>query len=186
MKIKGTILDRLRGGDLRSIGRANDVAQDVCNNPRLVSYLIEGISSGDPVVRARSADALEKASSTNPELVQPYKKEFIREFSRIEQQEVRWHVALILPRFQLTKSEVSEVAALLFKWLEDDTSNIVRVSSLQSLTDISRYHQVIERRVLKALKHYETFGTPSLRARAKKLLKMHPISALKRVQRQTK
>lgn len=171
MKAERSILDKLRGGDLRSIGRANEVAQKICNKPGLLGDLITGITSDDPVVRARSADALEKASSRYPELVQPYKKKFLTEFSGIAQQEVRWHVALIFSRLALTDKEIEQAVTLLFHWVETETSNIVRVSALQSLALLSAGRKTLKKRVLKTLKQYAESGSPSLRARSRKLLK---------------
>jgi len=89
----GGILQKLKGKDLRSIGRAEEVVYDILNNPALFAEVFEGILDDDPIVRMRSADALEKVSSKHPEYLQPFKNRLIYEVSQIEQQEVRWHVA---------------------------------------------------------------------------------------------
>jgi len=87
------ILDKLKGGDLRSIGRSDEVAAEILDNPALFGEVFEGMLQDDPVLRMRSAEAIEKASSRLPEYLQPFKTRLIKEVSKIRQKEVRWHVA---------------------------------------------------------------------------------------------
>ncbi|MCW4033467.1 MAG: hypothetical protein NWF08_08790 [Candidatus Bathyarchaeota archaeon] len=54
------ILKKLKGGDLRSIGKADEVVEDIIKNPRLFGEIFKGMLDDDPIVRMRSADALEK------------------------------------------------------------------------------------------------------------------------------
>jgi len=162
------VLEMLKGGDLRSIGKANEVANLVCDDQRLVSELIEGMQSDDPVLRARCADALEKVSSQFPEYVEPFKSVLLKELSKIDQQEVKWHVALIVPRLSLNGRERAEAEKLFAKWLETERSNIVRVCSVQAWFDL---HESKGRaRLQKRLKELVRTGTPSLKARSRKLL----------------
>jgi len=57
------LLRKLSGGDLRSDGRANEVAEKVTQNSQSLSKLAEALSGPDDVIRARTAHALEKISS---------------------------------------------------------------------------------------------------------------------------
>lgn len=57
------ILQKLTGGDLCSIGRAEEVVDDILRNPSLFAEVFEGMLHDDSCVRMRSADALEKVSS---------------------------------------------------------------------------------------------------------------------------
>jgi len=68
----GRILQKLKGGDLRSIGRAEEVVQDILNNPVLFAEVFEDMLDDDPLVRMRSADALEEVSSRYPEYLQAF------------------------------------------------------------------------------------------------------------------
>ena len=52
----------LTGGDLRSDGEADTVADKVLESLDLFDRLFEGLSESDDVVRARTAHALEKIS----------------------------------------------------------------------------------------------------------------------------
>ena len=57
------ILEKLKGGDRRSIGRANEVVADVLRDPTLFDALFNGMLNDDPIVRMRSADAVEKITA---------------------------------------------------------------------------------------------------------------------------
>ncbi len=134
------ILKKLQGGDLRSIGRANEVVGDVLDNSSLFGQLFDGMCSKDPVIRMRAADAVEKVTRSNTDLLVPFKKRLIEEVSQIEQQEVRWHVAQMFPRLDLERDELERVFQLLLEWIKGSKSNIVKVNSMQSLYDIAIMH----------------------------------------------
>ncbi|NOU22290.1 MAG: ACT domain-containing protein, partial [Methyloglobulus sp.] len=91
------ILKMLQGGDRRSIGRSNEVAALVSDQPELFEVLIAGINDPDSLVSMRCADAAEKVTARHPEYLLPFKHTLIEELSRIRQKEVRWHVAAMLP-----------------------------------------------------------------------------------------
>lgn len=54
----GSILNKLKGEDRRSIGRVKEVVDDVLANPDLFESVFNGMLSDDPVLRMRSADAV--------------------------------------------------------------------------------------------------------------------------------
>ncbi len=58
------ILEKLRGGDLRSIGQANEVAQEIKTNSALFEAVFSGLYDSDPVVRMRSSDVIEKVTKS--------------------------------------------------------------------------------------------------------------------------
>ena len=51
------ILDKLSGGDRRSIGRVDEVVADVLRDPSLFERVFDGMLSDDPIIRMRAADA---------------------------------------------------------------------------------------------------------------------------------
>jgi hypothetical protein len=63
------LLDRLTGGDRRSIGRSNEVVVAVIAEPSLFGVLFGSLWSRDPLIRMRAADALEKITAKHPEYV---------------------------------------------------------------------------------------------------------------------
>jgi hypothetical protein len=64
-----SILTLLTGGDRRTIGRAGRVAEMVCSDPKLFPELMAGLWSEDALVRMRAADAAEKVTRKNRELL---------------------------------------------------------------------------------------------------------------------
>lgn len=64
------VLAKLRGGDRRSIGRANEVVAGVLRDPSLFGSVFHGLHSDNPLVRMRASDVIEKVSAKRPEWLQ--------------------------------------------------------------------------------------------------------------------
>src|SRR5271169_3694008 len=124
------ILTLLAGGDRRTIGRADEVASLVSSDPKLFPKLIAGLWSEDPLVRMRAADAAEKVTRTHHELLAPYKKELLGLMTEAQEQELRWHLAVIIPRLALTARERQTAISSLTAYLKD-RSSIVKTFALQ-------------------------------------------------------
>jgi HEAT repeat protein len=163
------ILEKLKGGDRRSIGRANEVVRQVLRNPALLGELFKGMRSGDPLVRMRAADAAEKVTAQRPDMLQRYKRSLLHTIANIDQQEVRWHVAQMIPRLNLTPTERVRAIGILFAYLSLK-SKIVRTFALQALGSLSYNDSDLRRRVIKLLKEIVETGSPALKARGRKLL----------------
>lgn len=99
------LLKQLEGGDRRSIGNVSDVVEEVRNDPSLFEILIDGLFADSPIVRMRAADATEKITADHREYLQPFKQRLIFLSGRTTQQEVKWHLAQILPRLKLQPNE---------------------------------------------------------------------------------
>jgi hypothetical protein len=164
-----SILRKLEGGDLRSIGRSNEVVAEVLAHPELFGVLFAGLSVDDPIVRARAADAVEKISAIHPEYLRPHRTKLVGELARCDQKEVRWHVAQMLPRLRWATREQQQVYDILTEYLRD-SSSIVKTFAMQGLADFTT--QAPERRpaVLRQLKKFTAHGTPAMRARGRTLL----------------
>lgn len=165
-----TISALLKGGDRRSIGRSNQVVTLVLRAHRRFAELVECLWSDDPIVRMRAADAVEKASSVQPELLKPHKAELLGLLTEAEQIELRWHLAQMIPRLPLTKTERLRAAQTLQHYLED-RSSIVRTFALQALADLSRSDAMLRPLVKEILEQSIVRGTAAMRARARRLLK---------------
>ncbi len=163
------ILEKLKGGDLRSIGRANEVVRQVLRTPALLGELFKGMRSGDPRVRMRAADAAEKVTAQRPDLLQPFKRSLLNTIAKIDQQEVRWHVAQMIPRLHLTPTERVRAVGILFAYLSLK-SKIVRTFALQALVSLSYHDPELRKRVTRVLHQVVESGSPALKARGRKLL----------------
>ena len=165
------ILDKLKGGDRRSIGRVDVVVAEVLDNTTLFDDLFSGMQHDDPLVRMRSADAVEKITALYPEFLELYKTTIIEEVAPIDQQEVRWHVAQIVPRLELRETEVDEVFDILLGYLDAD-SKIVKTFSMQALADLALQHAELIPQVTQILEEQVRTGSPAKKSRGRKLLVM--------------
>ncbi len=165
-----SIQDRLRGGNRRSIGQADEVAAEILAELDLFGDVFSGLAHQDPVVRMRAADVVEKVSRTRPEYLEPYRRRLLDEFMGIAEPAVRWHIALLIPRLDLSAEETMWAARRFLSWIDSSPSQIVRVNSLQALAELARSDPALRDEALGRLKECLRTGSPSLRSRARKLL----------------
>ncbi|MBI5447680.1 MAG: hypothetical protein HY939_03000 [Gammaproteobacteria bacterium] len=163
--------DLLKGGDLRSIGKANEVVEIVIHAPERIQELTLCLKSKDPIVRMRASDAIEKISHSHPKLIQIIKDALIRESTHTEQQEVKWHLAQVFERLELSTCDRKIIVPILFRWLEQDSSRIVQVSSLQCLVSFADRDRQLRRKVLQKIEAAASFGSPAIQVRCRKLAK---------------
>jgi HEAT repeat protein len=163
------ILAFLEGGDRRSIGRSDHVAAMVSKNPRLFPDLIAGLWSEDPLVRMRAADAAEKVTRTKRPWLQPFKKELLGLMVEAAEQELRWHLAVIVPRLALSTAQRHQAISTFARYLED-RSSIVRTFALQGLADLAQDDPALRPKVIELLHEATRTGTPAMKARSRKLL----------------
>jgi len=163
------MLKMLAGGDRRSIGRSNEVVALVLKQPHLFDILIPGMSLDDALVRMRCADAAEKITALHPEYLRSHKRTLIEDLSRIEQKEVRWHVAAMLARLPLGAKEQERVIGILLAYT-NDRSSIVKTVAMQALADLAARDQKLRPLVRRHIEELSAIGTPAMRARGKHLL----------------
>jgi hypothetical protein len=164
------ILENLKGGDLRSIGRSGDALRAVSKNPALFSDLMAGLLDSDRLVRMRAADAVEKATRIHPEWLQPWKRALLDTASTLEDKELRWHVAQLVPRLRLTSTEKATAVRILMGYLEDKSS-IVKTFSMQALADLAAHDEQLLQQVAPLIERLTRTGTPAMKSRGRKLLK---------------
>ena len=163
------LLSILQGGDRRSLGQANRVVTLILSQPKRFPELLECLWCDDPVVRMRAADAAEKISAKRAELLHPFKAELLGLAGETSQQELRWHLALMIPRLPLTPAERKREIALLKEFL-NDRSSIVKTCALQGLAELAQDNSEIRAEVVGIMEQASRTGTPAMKARARKLL----------------
>jgi hypothetical protein len=163
------VIRKLKEGDLRQKGRSEEVVVDVLKKPQLFRDLVAGITDTEPGVRMRASDAVEKITRSHPEYLHPYKSDFINVFTASRQKEVRWHLAQILPRLELTKKERQQVFEVLVSFLEDE-SRIVKTFAMQGLSDIAIIDRSYLPRVVKIVEKLMESGIPAIQSRGRRLL----------------
>lgn len=164
------IIESLKGGDLRSIARSGDAVTAVLKNPALFAELMACMLDGDRLVRMRAADAVEKVTRIHPEWLAPWKGALLGDISALEEKEVRWHVAQLLPRLGLTSSERAIAVGILLGYL-NDPSSIVKTFSMQALADLAEEDEPLRDDVLPLIERLTLTGTPAMKSRGRKLLK---------------
>lgn len=166
---KHALLQTLHGGDRRSIGRSNQVVAIIRRQPELFSALIDGMHHADELVRMRAADAAEKLTVTNPQWLQPFKVQLMTLAANTTQQELRWHLAQMLPRLDLSTKDRKLVVTLLLGYLEDE-SRIVKTFTMQGLVDLARQDPTLANSIRPLISSLTRTGSPSMKSRGRKLL----------------
>lgn len=165
---KAYILEMLAGGDRRSIGRVDEVVAEVLNDRGLLAVLFDGMLSDDPIIRMRSADAAEKVTTLHSEYLQPFKTTLLQQVAQVDQQEVRWHVAQMVPRLDMTAEERDMVVEMLIQFL-GDKSKIVQTFSMQALADLAEENPMLGSCVIPLIDQLIETGSPAVRMRGLKL-----------------
>jgi HEAT repeat protein len=163
------ILQKLTGSDRRSIGRVGEVVATVLENPQLFDSLFAGLFSADPLIRMRAGDAVEKITAEQPEYLQPYKTILIERVAKIDQPEVRWHVAQMFPRLAANQSEQAAMIDILREYLADN-SKIVKTCAMQALADFAERDPSLRPDIIPLLEELTATGSPAMQSRGQKLL----------------
>jgi HEAT repeat protein len=131
------ILNWLSGGDLRSDGLADQAAEFILENPQLKEELFDGLKSEDPVIRGRTADALEKVARKEPELFIDQVQELI-DLTRTETVPmVKMHLAMLFGHLVPCDQNIGEIIDILLYLLKDDSA-FTKSWTITSLTIIGR------------------------------------------------
>ena len=162
---------RLARGDRRSVGDAPSVADEVSADRGKLAELVGCLFDQDASVRMRAADALERVSRGNPAWLDPYVDHLLTDAVAIEQAEVRWHIAQIVPRLTMDDAQRRRAAVLLADWFENSPSRIVQTSALQAVVDLAESDPDLRATSAEMLGRAMRSGVPSLAARARRILK---------------
>lgn len=131
------ILKKLSGGDLRSEGRAEEVAAEIIDNPRLLAKLVKGLGSDDKVIRGRTCMTMEVISREHPELLTGVTRELMELASNDTVSQVRWHIAEIFGNVPISRDDAERFIPILFEFL-GDKSKIVKYCAVQTLGIIGK------------------------------------------------
>ncbi len=159
----------LKGGDLRSIGKANEIVTMV-NTQNDFDELFIGLNHSDRKVVMRTADAIEKITLDKLDYLQKHKTELLNLCQIAKDIELKWHLVLLVSRLSLTKKELGNTWDLLTKWATNKKeSKIVRVNSIQGLFNLLQQNHELSQDFNLTLSEIEKEKIPSLNARIKKL-----------------
>lgn len=109
----------------------------VTDEPTLFAVLVDEMTVDDPVVRMRAADAAEKVSRTQPDLLCGHERTLQELLADSDQQEAQWHVAQMVPRLELNHEEVETAVERLCAHLDAESKTVV-VEALDALDELPR------------------------------------------------
>ena len=165
------LLKILAGGDLRSIGRSNAMAKQI-STQRQFNKLFDGLFHPDRLIVMRAADAIEKITLEKQHYLEAHKQSLLGLLKSADDKELKWHLALLVSRLKLTRSELGKVWATLSRWaLDARESRIVRVNSVQGLFDLLKQGPGLRNDFELTLVQLEREEVPSIRARIRNLRK---------------
>lgn len=163
------LLKMLSGGNLRSDGEANQVAQIVLENPQLLDDLVDGLNVSDDVIRGRTSHALEWIARSQPEWLVPHLRRLIRISRSDPVAMVRWHMAMTFGDMAIFEEHVNELGDCLVHLL-DDPSVFVRSWTISSLCIIARVYPERNEAISQHISGYRDDSSIAIRARVRKAL----------------
>lgn len=128
------------GGKSNSLGKVNEVIQEVLQDKSLLVALYDCMKSEDAWVRMRAADTFEKICRERPEWIEPFIDRIQDELSGPKQQpSIQWHIAQIYREVSLTDTQKERA----LNWLVDILSKssidwIVAANSMDTLAYFTR------------------------------------------------
>jgi HEAT repeat protein len=158
-------------GDRRTVGRVPDVVKKVLQHREQLPELMDCLFDEEAAVRMRAADALEKISRVRCDECEPYAGMLLDLLEGTQQGELRWHLAVILPRLPLNSSQRLRTAHALQSCLQA-RSSLVKVYALQGLVDLTSQEPSLRQQTIDLLRLSERSGTSAMKARSRKLLKI--------------
>jgi hypothetical protein len=159
----------LSGGDLRSIGKSNSVILKI-QIQKYFDEFFKYLFHEDRLVVMRAADTIEKITINNPQYLTNHKSEIFELCNVANDKELKWHLALLIPRLHLDNSEFGKAWNTLTKWAKDKTnSRIVRVNSIQGLFEMMKQKSELEKDFSLTLAELEKESVPSINDRIRKL-----------------
>jgi HEAT repeat protein len=161
------ILSWISGGDLRSDGLANEVAEFVLENPHTFEDLFAGLSEEDDVVRGRAADAIEKISRRRPDLPKQRIPELIRMAGDEPVAMVKMHLAMLFGHMVVYPECTDQLMAVLLQML-DDSSVFTRSWAIVSLCILARKYPEKYQTILEHLSKLQADESVAIRTRVKK------------------
>ena len=163
------LLEMLLGGDLKSDGRANEVADSVVANPDMLDKLVEGLHESNDLIRARTAHALERISRTDPERMLSQLQNLIVLSINDPVPMVKWHMAMIFGNLTVLDTQQDLIYETLIKMLKDE-SVFVRSWAIVSLTILGRRDVSKRPAIIKKMSYLKTDKSNAIRNKINRAL----------------
>lgn len=151
------------------MGASNSVITKI-KNQNDFEELFKLLFHKDRLVIMRTADTIEKVTVKNQQYLRKHKREILELCKVAKDKELKWHLALLIPRLTLDNKEFSKAWFTLTSWAKDNAnSRIVRVNSIQGLFEMEQQEKALENDLALTLSEIEKENIPSINARIRKL-----------------
>ena len=171
---KESFTSLLLGKDLRTI-RQNNVVVNSIHDQRTFDELFSLVFHHERSLVMRAIDAVEKITSRRPDFLVTHKYQLLEILNSADHKELKWHIAQLIPRVDLTVAELKEVWNKFAYWaLNRAESKIVRVNAIQGLFDLSKKNPELKGDFEKIISALEHEMIPSIKARIRKLKSTKP------------
>ena len=163
----------LLGKDLRTIKQNSEVIMAVTDQNSFDELFALVFHHERPLVM-KAVDAVEKITAKHPDFLKPHKAQLMQTMKSADHKELKWHIAQLVPRVELSENELLEVRHILVYWaLNKNESKIVRVNALQGLSDLSIKYPDVKKDLATVMSEMEHEVIPSIQARVRKLRNLH-------------
>lgn len=125
------------GGNMNSLGRADEVVSTVLQNKSKLQELYECMHHDDAWVRMRAVDSIEKVCRVHPEWIESYIDTLITDFSSSTQSSILWHLAQMYAQVKLTPSQKEVIIV----WLKNllSTKDIDWIVAANAMDTLARF-----------------------------------------------
>lgn len=162
----------LLDSDLRTL-RRNRIVVEKVKDQESFDELFALVFHQEHTLVLRAIKAVEEITLKHPELLLVHKNQLVGALKSAGHKELKWHIAQLITRIELSAIEVTEVRHVLLYWaLNRNESKIVRVNALQGLFDLSQKYVDVKPDLLTAIAAMEHEVIPSIKARLKRLKKL--------------
>jgi hypothetical protein len=164
--------NKLKPNDLRSIGKSNQIANQIHNQSDF-DLLFKNTFSAERSVAMHAIDAIEKITSADYTYLKKYKPEILNFLKTSVNKEFQWHLAILVTRLPLSRNELGIVWDQLSRWaIDKKQSRIVRVNSIQGMFNLLNRLPELHDDLNLTLAKIEKEEIPSINARIRKFRRM--------------
>ncbi len=166
------IARKLRARAVPSHALACELALAVIAEPALADDVVATLEDPRLWVQRRAADALARISESEPTALRAFRRALVEAAVRATDSKLRWRLAQVLGRLDLTRRERAQCTEAFFDALDDRQIAAV-ACALELLSDFCAHDESLWPRLLPRLVECTEHGSPGIRARAKRLLDEH-------------
>ena len=133
--------------------------------------LVRQLRDGDKAVVERAARTLKKISERDAGALYAWRKTLLKEAFRAVDVRVQWNLSIVLGRLPLRGADKALAVESMFERLRD-ASGLNRTMAMQALMDLSEGDEGLRARVIVIVREFLENGTPAMKARARRLLRV--------------